>query len=282
MKKILITGKNSYIGTSFEKWMEQYQESYKIDTLDLKDDAWRKKDFSVYDVIFHVAGIVHVKENNIDKYFKVNRDLAVEVAKKAKTEGVKQFLFFSTMAIYGVDNGKIDSETIPNPKTPYAKSKFEAEGLINKLADKLFKVAILRPPMVYGKGCKGNYPKLSNFALRLPFFPKIKNERSMIFIDNLSEFLKLLIDSELKGLFFPQNEEYVNTSQLVDKIAQAHGKKIRFTSIFNLFIYLGNKLSSTFNKVFGSLIYAKEMSREPSFFEYSTCSFDESIEKSEE
>ena len=190
----------------------------------MRGNEWKYKLFSSYDVIYHIAAIVHVKENDTEKYFSVNRDLAVEVAKKAKAEGVKQFIFLSTMGVYGKETGFINESTKPNPKTPYAHSKLEAESLLSELADDTFKVATLRPPIVYGKDCRGNYPRLAGMALKLSLFPKVKNERSMIFIDNLSEFVRLVMDKELSGLFFPQNKEYVNTTELVQLIAKVHGK----------------------------------------------------------
>lgn len=282
MKRILITGAGSYIGTSFENWVSQWPEKYQVDTIDMRGNEWKDKPFSSYDVIYHIAAIVHVKENNTEKYFSVNRDLAVEVAKKAKAEGVRQFIFLSTMGVYGKETGFVDENTEPNPKTPYAQSKLEAEILLSELADDTFKVATLRPPIVYGKDCRGNYPRLAGMALKAPMFPKVKNERSMIFIDNLSEFVRLVIDKELSGLFFPQNNEYVNTTELVQLIAKIHGKELKTTGAFSPLVSLGIKLSEIFGKVFGSFVYDKKMSGGPSKeFDYETCSFKESIERTE-
>ena len=281
MKRILITGAGSYIGTSFENWVSQWPDKYQVDTIDMRGNEWKDKPFSTYDVIYHIAAIVHIKENDTEKYFSVNRDLAVEVAKKAKAEGVKQFIFLSTMGVYGKETGIIDEKTKPNPKTPYAQSKLEAESLLSELTDDSFKVATLRPPIVYGKDCRGNYPRLAGMALKLPIFPKVKNERSMIFIDNLSEFIRLTIDKELSGLLFPQNKEYVITTNLVQLIAKAHGKELKATRLFNPFVSLGIKISETFGKVFGSFTYDKQMPGGPEELEYETCSFEESIERTE-
>jgi len=281
MKRILITGEGSYIGTSFENWVSQWPDKYKVENIDVKSERWRSLSFNDYDVVYHLAAIVHVKENDTDKYFSVNRDLAVEVAKKAKAEGVKQFIFLSTMGVYGIETGFIDENTKPNPKTPYAESKLEAEELLKGLADHYFKVATLRPPIVYGKDCRGNYPRLAGMALKMPIFPKVKNERSMIFIDNLSEFVRLTIDKEPSGLLFPQNKEYVNTTNLVQLIAKAHGKELKSTRLFNPFVSLGIKMSETFGKVFGSFTYDKQMPGGPEELEYETCSFIDSIERTE-
>lgn len=259
MKRILITGADSYIGSSFERYMKQWPDQYIVDTVDLIDSTWRKKSFAEYDVIFHVAGIAHIKETkkNEQLYYKINRDLTVEVAKKAKNDGSEQFIFMSTMSVYGQETGIITQNTLPNPKNNYGKSKLQAEKLIESLQNDVFKVAILRPPMVYGKGCKGNYARLANLSIRTPIFPDIKNNRSMIYIDNLCEYIRRVIDKDIGGIFFPQDHEYICTTDMVRMIAEIHGKKIFFTKFFNpLFKFI--KLN-TFNKLFGDLTYSKEL-----------------------
>ncbi|MCY7731088.1 NAD-dependent epimerase/dehydratase family protein [Aerococcus urinaeequi] len=279
MKNILITGKNSYIGTSLENWLMREPDKYKVDRVDMRDGSWKEKDFSQYDVVFHVAGIAHIKEtsDNQDLYYKVNRDLAYETAQKAKQDGVEQFIFLSSMSVYGIENGIIDMDTILKPNSAYGKSKIEAEDLINKLQDNSFTVATLRPPMVYGEGCRGNYPRLVGLALKTPIFPNVDNKRSMIYIDNLSEFVKQLIDNRNGGLFFPQNAEYVNTSEMVRLIAEAHGKRVVMTKLFNPLLRLLNV--STVNKVFGDLVYDMSMSEYES--DYRVYGFIESIIKTE-
>ena len=279
MKKILITGKNSYIGTSLENWLMREPDKYKVDTIDMKDGSWKEKDFSQYDVVFHVAGIAHIREtsDNQDLYYKVNRDLTYETAQKAKGDGVEQFIFLSSMSVYGIENGIIDKNTLLKTNSAYGKSKIEAEELVNKLEDDSFTVATLRPPMVYGKGCRGNYPRLAGLALKTPIFPKVDNKRSMIYIDNLSEFVKQLIDNRSGGIFFPQNAEYVNTSEMVSLIAEAHGKKVVMTKLFNSLLRLLNV--STVNKVFGDLVYDMSMSEYER--DYRVCGFRETIIKTE-
>ena len=265
MIRILITGANSYIGTSFETWLLKWENLYCVDVLDMKNDDWIKCDFSVYDVVFHVAGIAHVSTNTELKelYYRVNRDLAVDTAKKAKYEGVKQFIFMSSIIVYGEGSSSkriINRNTVPNASNFYGDSKIQAEKGIKTLADSDFKVVILRPPMIYGKNSKGNYPKLSKVAYRLPIFPNFENERSMLHIDNLCEFIRLMIDNEECGIFFPQNSQYVKTSEMVRMIAQVHGKKILLVEFFNPLIKLMMKRSRTIKKLFGNLVYEKTMS----------------------
>lgn len=267
MKRILITGANSYIGTSFENWVKQCKDKYIIDTLDMIGEGWKEKNFSDYDVVFHVAGIAHVSSDPKmeELYYKVNRDLTIEVAQKAKVEGVKQFIFMSSIIVYGNsskinENRIIDINTVPKPANFYGNSKLQAEEGIRKLQDDSFNIVIIRPPMIYGKGSKGNYIKLSKMARKIPIFPNIDNKRSMLHIDNLCEFIRLMVENNEKGLFFPQNKEYVNTSQMVFNIANIHGKRIILTKVFNPFIKIFSKFMGLINKIFGSLVYEKSMS----------------------
>lgn len=261
MKKVLITGAKSYIGASVEKWLGNYSDEYCLDTVDMEKPNWQVKDFSSYDVVFHVAGIAHkpVKRKFKDLYYAVNRDLAIAAAKKAKSEGVKQFIFMSSMAVYGRRAEVIDGGTVPQPANHYGKSKLMAEAGILLLQDDGFKSAILRPPLVYGNGAKGNYRRLAKFARKSPVFPSISNRRSMLYIDNLCEFIRLIIDNEEAGIFFPQNEEYVVTAEMVKIIAGLYGKKIALTKLFNPLIRLGIR-TQLLGKVFGSLVYSKTLS----------------------
>jgi nucleoside-diphosphate-sugar epimerase len=284
VKKILITGVNSYVGKSLVRWLEKFPGEYQIESISLRNDEWRTRSFAGYNIVIHVAGIAHVSSDPKleDQYYQVNRDLTIETARKAKVEGVGQFIFLSSIIVYGNSsscNRIITKNTIPEPSNFYGKSKLQAEEGIKPLEDGSFKVVILRPPMVYGRGSKGNYIKLSKIAQSTPIFPDINNRRSMIHIDNLCEFIRLLIDKNESGLFFPQNTEYIKTSEMVKLIAEVHGKKVRFTKVFNPLIKLmGLKLGVT-NKVFGNLIYEKNMSTYKT--DYRVRSFRQSIELTE-
>jgi UDP-glucose 4-epimerase len=236
--------------------------------LSVRGTEWKEHDFSIYDVVLHVAGIAHVSTDPSmeQQYYKVNRDLAIEVAEKAKKEHVKQFIFTSSIIVYGDSshiNKKrvIDKNTKPQPSNFYGNSKLQAEEGISLLESDDFKVVIIRPPMIYGKGSKGNYPKLASYARKLPLFPDIDNERSMLHIDNLCEFIRLMIENNEQGLYFPQNAEYVSTSQMVLLIAQAHKKNIKLTKGFNFILNSGLAIKiNLINKVFGNLAYDTIMS----------------------
>lgn len=258
MKRILITGANSYIGTSFEKYIkENYPDDYVVDTVDMIDGSWREKSFAGYDSVFHVAGIAHQKETkkNAHLYYEVNRDLAIETAKKAKQDGVKQFIFLSSMSVYGMETGVITKETKPNPKTHYGKSKWQAEQAISPLSSEDFKICILRPPMVYGPGCKGNFQTVVKIVKKSPIFPNVKNERSMIYIDNLSSFVKYCVDVILSEVYYPQNKEYMCTSKMALWIGEKIQKKIYLEFITGIFIKCLGLVYPVIRKAFGSLIY---------------------------
>lgn len=258
MKKVLITGANSYIGTSFEKYIkENYPNDYTIDTVDMTDSNWRSKSFAGYDAVFHVAGIAHQKETkeNAHLYYEVNRDLAVETAKKAKNEGVRQFIFLSSMSVYGMNTGVITKDTVPNPKSNYGKSKWEAEKKISELGTASFCISILRPPMVYGDGCKGNYQAIVTIVKNFPVFPRINNQRSMVKIETLSYFVKNLIDKCECGMFFPQESNYIRTDALATDIANNIGKQIYRSRLLGLLVICCRPFSRTLKKAFGSLIY---------------------------
>lgn len=261
MKKILITGKNSYIGTKFKEWVAQWLDKYEVTEISVHGEEWKKADFSPYDSVLHVAGIAHNSSDPKleDKYYQVNRDLTIEIAQKAKEDGAKQFIFMSSIIVYGTKHEFIDENTQPNPDNFYGDSKLQAEQGILPLQDENFDVAIIRPPMIYGKGSKGNYPLLSKLAQVTPIFPDYDNQRSMLHIDNLTEFIRLIIDNEDAGIFYPQNEEYVKTSDMVKIISEVHNKRLFQTRLFNPIIKQLTRINLV-NKVFGNLAYDMDLS----------------------
>lgn len=258
MKRILITGKTSYIGTSFASYIKDNPE-YQVDTISVRGEDWKTQDFSVYDVVLHVAGIAHKKETkeNQQEYFDVNYTLTKELGKKAKDEGVSQFIYLSSMSVYGITEGVITKDTVPTPTSAYGKSKLEAEKYLETLQSDDFKVAIIRPPMVYGKECPGNYTKLSKISSYLLFVPKIENNRSMIYIYNLNYFISIIILEQYYGVFLPQNNSTISTIHLIKEIRNLRGKKTLLFPIPNL-IKKNILKNSVFNKIFGNLSYEKQ------------------------
>ena len=328
MKKILITGAGSFIGTSFENYINNHPKSseYEVSVMDTltgrivetgvtnktgTDEASGSKDaqndenslntdssnsdsdkawnFDGYDVVFHVAGIAHadvgkVSEEGKELYRKVNTELTIDVANKAKAAGVKQFIFMSSSIVYGAsskigEKKVITKDTEPAPENFYGESKLNAEKGLKNLAESSFKVVILRPPMIYGQGCKGNYNSLRKFALKLPLFPRVDNERSMLYVDNLCEFVRLMIDNEERGTFYPANAEYSNTSEMVRMIAAAHGRKVRLVGGFTWLLKIMSHFTGLVNKAFGSMSYSSDMAEYRD--EYRVFSLEESIAATE-
>lgn len=295
MKRVLITGANSYIGTSFEKYAaEHYPEEFVISVIDMIDGSWREKDFSLFDIVFHVAGIAHADTGNVTdevkaKYYAVNTDLAIETAGKAKRDRVKQFVFMSSAIVYGDSTSyrrikRITKDTEPHPANFYGDSKWKADKGVREFADKNFTVIVLRPPMIYGKGSKGNYPMLASLAKKLPFFPNVRNERSMLYVENLCEFLCQVMMRDKGGVFWPQNAEYSRTGEMVRMIAEIGGHKIVVSKAFNWTVWVAShihgRVGDLANKAFGNMSYEQSMSRYD--FEYQKISLKESIRRTEE
>ncbi len=278
-KKVLITGAGSYIGKSFMEYVkEHYINNFEITELDMMGESWKEKTFSEYDIIYHVAGIAHADVGNVsdqvkNKYYEVNTDLTVEVAKKAKQEGVKEFIFMSSMIVYGdsAPYGKkkvIDENTVPVPVNFYGDSKLQADMAVRDLASNDFKVIVLRPPMIYGAGSKGNYRTLVKLAKKLPVFPDVENERSMLFIGNLCEFLcQIMLIKEMKRnavVLVPQNVEWTKTSVMVKEIAEAYGKRVVLTKLLRPAVAIvgkmPGKIGGMVSKAFGNSCYLHDLS----------------------
>ncbi|WP_338655175.1 NAD-dependent epimerase/dehydratase family protein [Sporosarcina psychrophila] len=285
--RVLVTGENSYAGRQFEKRISERNGEWQIEFISVRNHEWKTNDFSSYDAIYHVAAIVHQKERkeNEELYFEVNRDLTYELAVKAKSEGVKSFVFLSTMAVYGLigkigENTIISKETNEEPTSCYGRSKLEAEHKISSLQSSDFLVSILRIPMIYGYGCPGNYSALRKLAKKTPVFPKVNNRRSLVYIDHLSDLVQYLIEARKSGLFLVKNPDDVNTLVMVNEIALNNSKKIYNSILLGFLIkFFGNNFSVT-RKMFGNIYYEKGDSEIDGFI-YSKISFKESIEASE-
>lgn len=264
--KVAIIGKDSYIGQHIGERFLTASDNEVVE-VDARDDAWRSFDFSSVDVVIHVAAIVHNKTiNDWETYHQVNTVLPVEIARVAKDAGVKQFVFLSTMGVYGVEKklapNVIDSSSVPNPTSLYGRSKYEAELAIGELADESFTVTVVRPPNVYGKGCKGGYiTGFTSIVRRLPFIPcAYENvKQSMIYIDNLSELIYQLTVAGRGGVFMPQDDRAVSAVELMDYLADGLGIRRRKLHFVAPFIHLISFMSIV-NKAYGGVEYSPELS----------------------
>ena len=283
MKKVLVTGAGSYVGENVRKYILSTSSDFQIDAVDTMVDNWKKADYSQYDVVYHVAGIAHVNADPKMEalYYKVNRDLTIEVAKHAKTAGVKQFIFMSSQIVFhesqSLKTEVLTASTKENPNGFYGDSKLQAELGIKPLEDENFKVCILRPCMIYGPNAKGNFPRLAKLACKTPIFPCWHNKRSMLYIDNLAEFVKQAILRELSGTYYPQNRELADTVEIIRFFAKAAGHRIWITRLLNPFVWLGSFVLQPINKMFATYYYDPEMSKTD--FDYQLVSFEESLKR---
>ena len=295
MKKVLITGKTSYIGRSFKAYVEaNYPAEIQVDSISVRGDAWQSYDFSGYDAVLHLAGKAHADVSNVSEkvkqeYYAINKDLAVAVAEKYKSErsGFSQIIYLSSIIVYGQKVERITAKTPTNPDNFYGDSKVQAELALKPLSNDTFQVLLIRPPMIYGPHSKGNFPVLVKLAKTTPIFPKVTNQRSILFIDNLNEFIhQLIMNQQETNTYFPQNQEYVNTTELVQLIRHLQHKHMLLLPGFNGFVHMlmeqTNKFGTYANKAFGSLTYEKQLAtlNKIRVSDYQVLSFEESIRRS--
>lgn len=283
MIKVLITGAGSYVGESIRKYILSTSSDFEIDAVDTMGDNWEKADYSKYDVVYHVAGIAHVNADPKMEslYYKVNRDLTIEVAKYAKLAGVKQFIFMSSQIVFHESQSlkpeMLTGKTKENPNGFYGDSKLQAEKGLHDLESPLFKVCILRPPMIYGPNAKGNFPRLAALAQKTPIFPAWHNKRSMLYIDNLAEFVKQVVLRKMEGTFYPQNKEQSDTVEIIRFFAREAGHKVWITKLFNPIVWLGSFVLQPINKMFATYYYDPDMSKHD--FDYQLVSLEESLKR---
>lgn len=283
MVRILVTGAGSYVGDSVRNYILSTSSAFEIDTIDTMGKNWQKADYSKYDVVFHVAGIAHVNADPKMKplYYKVNRDLTVDIAKHAKSAGVKQFIFMSSQIVFhesqSLKTEVLTKDTKPAPNGFYGDSKLQAENGLHELESEDFKVCILRPCMIYGPNAKGNFPRLARLATKTPIFPEWHNKRSMLYIDNLAEFVKQAINRQLSGTFYPQNRELADTVEIIRYFAKAAGHNVWITKLFNPFVWMASFILQPINKMFATYYYDPKMSVMD--FDYQLVSLEESLER---
>ncbi len=257
-KRVLIVGEHSYIGKRLAQELRKNRAEVKM--VGARNHEWETMEFAGYDSVVIAAAIVHKKERVQEQelYQSVNRDMPIEIARRAKAAGVGQVVFLSSMAVFGSRYEKITRNTKPKPESFYGKYKYEAEQELQKMEEKGFHAAIVRPPIVYGEHCPGNYGRLKKLANYACFFPDTKNKRSMIEVGRLAEFLSKIVLNGQSGIFHPQDKEYVNTAWMVRDMRREMGKKTYLFTWMNWMILPLSRRVGVFQKVFGNLWYERE------------------------
>ena len=266
--RVLIVGKRSYIGSRIKSHLES--SGHRVFEADAENGEWETADYSSFDSVVHVAAIVHQNAKNADEavFEKVNTQLPVSVAKLAKNSSVSQFVFISTMAVYGKNKSLKKAETVIDRGTfeaareGYGGSKLKAEKQLKALEDDSFRVAVVRPPNVYGPGCRGNYiPLFGKLSLKLPICPYAFSDirQSMLYIDNLSELIRLTVEQKTGGVYHPQDDEAPDAARLIGLIRSCYGKKTVYSKFLGFFVKLLGWLP-VIKKIYGGIQYDYSLS----------------------
>ena len=275
MTRICIIGKGSFVGGAVAHHLEAaYPDEIVVSEVDTLGDEWQEVDFSRFDSLFYVSGIVPwaldrkglglQSDEDVQRYLdSVNADLAASIARKAKADGAGHLIFMSTSDVYAKSPSAdpsytIDRETSPSPESAYGSSKLKAEQTLAEMEDDSFTVAILRPPIIYGPNCqKGSFASLARLAAKTPVFPKVQNARSMLYTGNLAELVAILAKEQSGGIYLPQDAEWACTAELVRLLGDAQGHHVRLSSLLGIPCSLMARWNSLFRKVFGNFKYAQ-------------------------
>ncbi len=234
---VLITGSTGFIGQHFIK---TYAKHYAIRTVNLRTESVDKLQLEGVQTVLHLAALVHQMQGApAQQYFNINHNLTMKLARQAKAAGVGNFIYMSTTHVYGHygdlanPDQKLDESSHCDPTDAYGQSKLLAEENLKRLETENFKVSIVRSPLVYGPGGKGNLNALKKFISFWPFLPfrHPENRRSLIYVENLVYFLHLVMQQRKSGLFLPQDSEPISIQKLVEFVATCTNKKVHLFSM---------------------------------------------------
>jgi len=258
---ILVSGSSGFLGPYVLMEVEG-----NIETISLRSVDWNNLNLKRYDTIIHLAGKAHDMNALEDKeYFKINRDLTREFATRAKNDGVSQFVFVSTIKVYGEGGDQVITEQSEvSPQDAYAKSKMEAEDLLTSLDDPSFVVSILRPPLIYGDGVKGNLRNIIRLCKKLPFLPLggINNKRSMVYAANVGSMINKIIIERRPGVYIPTDENPLSTTELVKNICECLGNRKWIPYIPILPSIVRIMKPRIYKRLYGNFVVDNSMSRE--------------------
>lgn len=261
--KVLLTGANGFIGSYL---VAKYKDKYNIQKFSFLNDNIDTLNCTNIEVVFHLSALVHQMSGaSLDEYERVNVIQTLELAKKAKESGVKQFILMSTIKVYGEEtNSKYVENSNCVPEDDYGKSKLKAEIELRKLKDDNFKICIVRTPIVYGYGVKANIKNLVQLVNKVPVLPfgNISNNRSMVYIGNLCHLIDEIIHQEKSGVFLASDDEPLSTSKLIKLISKNLDKKVYLLRI-PFFESLLKLVKPSFHKrLYGSLEVDNRITKE--------------------
>jgi nucleoside-diphosphate-sugar epimerase len=270
---IAITGANGFIGKELSRYLAAnryfvhlFARSWKEPLLSNKnvtrhvmENFTYQRDFSMLEgveTIIHLAGRAHVlKETAADpltEFRCINVTATRRLAQEAANRGIKRFIFISSIGVNGnTSSDKAFTEhSAASPHNFYTISKREAEEVLIAIASETgMEVVIIRPPLVYGPGAKGNFTVLVNWICKGIPLPlgAVHNKRSLVALDNLVNFIALCADREkspqaANEIFLISDGEDVSTTELLCKVAHAYGKKARLIPVPTSWMQFGAKL----------------------------------------
>jgi len=260
--KILVTGSHGYLAGYF---IRQFAQRYTFSTFSLRQEPLESLTFNKIDVVLHAAALVHQKIDHPQAYYDaINHHYPVALAKRAKAHGVRQFIFISTIAVYGDQYHLIDEQTPPAPISPYGRSKYAAEKALEALSDEEFIVTIIRPPMIYGKDAPGNIRSLITLIQKVPLLPlgNIHNRRSFIYIENLTSLIDHLIQRPTSGVILAADDHPVSTTHLIRSLATALHRRIYLVDIPPLRWLLQRVKPTIYAKLYHDLAINNQQTRE--------------------
>lgn len=252
-KTILITGAFGFVGNNISQYLRN-KSSYKLIALDIKSPDVHSYDvfynweqlnnieWNSIDTIIHLAGKAHdTKEGNEAEYNKINVGLTENIFNFFKNNNIKKFIYFSSVKAVAdtVTDDMLTEDVVPNPQTPYGKSKLKAENyILSQKLDNEKKVYIIRPCMIHGPGNKGNLNLLYKLVQKGIPYPlgAFNNSRSFTSIGNLSYVIEQIIIKDVEsGIYQMADDDAISTKDLIILIANSMNKKEKI-------IYINPKL----------------------------------------
>ncbi len=269
MSYVLVTGANGFIGHHLCQALHANSDSvravvrragnidkrfdeYVVDTID-KATSW-KNALKNIDCVVHLAARVHIMNDTsadpIEAFRSVNTYGTLNLARQAAEQGVKRFIYISSIKVNGentVSGKSFSADDIPNPSDPYGVSKYEAEQQLMILAENSgIEVVIIRPPLVYGPGVRGNFLRMMEWldkGIPLPL-GAVRNKRSVVGVENLVNLILTCLSHKAAAnqVFLVSDRDVLSTTELMQKTARALGRPARLLPVPQWVLELAMKL----------------------------------------
>lgn len=262
MMKILITGKNGSLSVAVSDYLNK-KDFCRTERISLRDESFLSHSFSGVDAVVHIAGATPQNTGAAEDYYTVNTELTRRFAEKCKKDGVRHFIYISSMAVYGVEQsmdkekGTVTKDTPLNPLSDYGKSKLFAEQALGQIRDESFMLAVVRVPSIYGKGKTEYLDQYRYLADKLPFIPIAFDDhyKSAVCVENLCELISLIAQNRCEGVFCP-DDGLCSASDFCCAIYPDKKRSRIFGRLMEFFL----KRNERIRDYYGTVCYAGELS----------------------